>query len=198
MTRRYALGLVAALLALVVTACAGGGGVVEVAIAPAPSVESAGVSEVEVVEPEPAGVEIPKIAAASTLVPLGLNPDRTVRVPPVEQPMQAGWYSDGPRPGEVGPSVILGHVDGGGLPGIFHRLRELAEGDEILVSRVDGSTVTFVVRKVEQVAKSEFPTDRVYGDTDEVELRLITCGGQFDAAARSYRDNIIVYATHQP
>ncbi|SMC68465.1 class F sortase [Lentzea albidocapillata] len=144
---------------------------------------------------EPVEVRIPKIGAKSSLVPLGLNPDETIEVPPVEQPMQAGWYRLARTPGEVGPAVILGHVDGNKQPGIFFRLKELAEGDEVEVSRKDGSTARFRVRATEQIAKSSFPTEAVYGDTGEPELRLITCGGGYDQANRSYRDNIIVYAT---
>ncbi|WP_433265419.1 class F sortase [Actinosynnema sp. CS-041913] len=143
---------------------------------------------------EPTEVSIPKIGARSSLVPLGLNPDETIEVPPVDQPMQAGWYTHARAPGEPGPAIILGHVDGYSRPGIFHRLRQLAPGDEVLVARADGSTVRFAVEKVDQVAKDSFPTQAVYGDTPGPVLRLITCGGVFDKSERSYQDNIIVYA----
>ncbi|MEU0881218.1 class F sortase [Lentzea sp. NPDC005914] len=144
---------------------------------------------------EPTELRIPKIGAKSSLVPLGLNPDETVQVPPVEQPMQAGWYKLARTPGELGPAVLLGHVDGNKQPGIFFRLKELSEGDEVEVSRKDGTTARFRVRRTEQIAKNSFPTEAVYGETDEPELRLITCGGSFDQSARSYKDNIIVYAS---
>jgi sortase (surface protein transpeptidase) len=143
---------------------------------------------------EPAEISIPKIGARSSLVGLALKADESVEVPPVTAPMQAGWFAGGPRPGEPGPAVILGHVNGGGHAGIFARLHELAPGDEVLISRTDGAAARFVVRRVDQIAKSQFPTDAVYGDTAGPELRLITCGGSFDKAARSYRDNVIVYA----
>lgn len=143
---------------------------------------------------EPTEIVIPRIATRSTLIPLGLNPDHTIEVPPVSTPRQAGWYTGGPSPGEVGPAVVLGHVDGNEQEGIFYRLKELTVGDEVSVSRKDGSTVRFVVSKVDQVGKDVFPSDAVYGDTAGPELRLITCGGSFDRAAHSYRDNIIVYA----
>jgi sortase (surface protein transpeptidase) len=143
----------------------------------------------------PAEVAIPRIGARSSLVPLGLNADRTVEVPPVDAPMQAGWFTGAPKPGEPGPAVLLGHVNGGGRAGIFARLAELEPGDEVLVRRGDGGTVRFAVRRVDQVPKTEFPTDEVYGDTAGPELRLITCGGAFDEDADSYRDNIIVYAS---
>ncbi len=144
---------------------------------------------------EPTELRIPKIGAKSSLIPLGLNPDETVEVPPVEKPRQAGWYKLARTPGEAGPAVVLGHVDGNKEPGIFLRLKELVAGDEVEVSRKDGTTARFRVRRTEQIAKNSFPTEAVYGDTAEPELRLITCGGSFDQSARSYRDNIIVYAT---
>jgi LPXTG-site transpeptidase (sortase) family protein len=146
----------------------------------------------------PTEISIPKIGAKSTLVALGLNPDQTIEVPPVSKPMQAGWYTKAPTPGEVGPAVIVGHVDGNKQPGIFYRLKEMAAGDEILVSRQDGTTARFLVSEVKQVAKKEFPTDMVYGDTTDAELRLITCGGQFDHDAHSYVDNIVVFAKFTP
>jgi sortase (surface protein transpeptidase) len=143
----------------------------------------------------PTEISIPKIGAKSSLIALGLNADRTIQVPPVEQPMQAGWYDKAPTPGEIGPAVILGHVDGSKKPGIFFRLKEMAAGDEIVVSRQDGSAARFKVTKVEQVSKKDFPTDLVYGNTEGPELRLITCGGVFDHSAKSYQDNIVVFAT---
>ncbi|MGH3862358.1 class F sortase [Actinokineospora sp.] len=143
---------------------------------------------------KPVSVEIPKIGAKSSLVPVGLTTDGALDVPPTSQPLQAAWYGLGPMPGEVGPSVVLGHVDGDGKPGIFHQLTKLTPGDEVLIAREDGSTLTFVVRRLQQVRKDAFPTEEVYGDTAGPELRLITCGGSFDRATGNYRDNVIAYA----
>ncbi|MFC0439123.1 class F sortase [Kutzneria buriramensis] len=143
----------------------------------------------------PVSVDIPKIGAHSSLVPLGLNADQTIEVPPVSTPMQAGWYKEGPTPGEIGPAVILGHVDGNKQAGIFFRLHELAAGDKISVARQDKTTATFTVQKVELAPKANFPTDAVYGNTSTADLRVITCGGAFDSEAHSYVDNVIVFAT---
>jgi sortase (surface protein transpeptidase) len=142
----------------------------------------------------PASMRIPSIGAASTLVPLGQNPDGTVQVPPVSTPMQAGWYVGSSAPGQQGPAVLLGHVDGDRQTGIFFRLHELTPGATVQITRQDGSVLTFSVTKVDKVAKSSFPTDAVYGPTSDPELRLLTCGGAFDQAAHSYVDNVIVYA----
>lgn len=145
----------------------------------------------------PAGLEltIPKIGVASSLIGLGLNPDHSLAVPSLDTPMQASWYTGGPMPGDVGPAVVLGHVDAHNQPAVFWRLRELSTGDQVYIHRPDGSTATFVVRHKEEVSKTAFPTSAVYGNTDDPELRLITCGGSFDRTKRSYRDNIIIFAT---
>ena len=143
---------------------------------------------------DPVSVDIPKIGAHSTLIPLGLNLDNTVQVPPVTQPMQAGWYSYSPTPGEIGPAVVLGHVDGNKKAGIFYRLKEMAPGDDVEIARKDGSTARFVVTKVDEVPKDVFPTPSVYDNTPDPELRLITCGGVFDHQSHNYLDNVIVYA----
>ena len=142
----------------------------------------------------PKEVDIPKINAKSSLVQLGLNDDKTVQVPPVSRPQQAGWYQNSPTPGEVGPSVILGHVDGNKQEGIFFHLHELTKGDEVDVTRDDGKIAKFIVDHVDTVQKSGFSTDAVYGNTPDAELRLITCGGTFDQASHNYLSNVIAYA----
>lgn len=142
----------------------------------------------------PTAVHIPKLDANSSLITLGLDANQRMQTPPVTTPMQAGWYEPGPAPGQTGPAVIVGHVDGGHKPGIFYRLHELTPGDHITIDRADHSTVTFVVRRTIHAPKDHFPTMEVYGRTAGPELRLITCGGPFDRAAGSYRDNIIVFA----
>ncbi|MER6176077.1 class F sortase [Streptosporangium sp. NPDC001681] len=143
---------------------------------------------------EPRHLDVPRIGVHVPLSRLSLNADGTVQVPPVDRPEQAGWYARGYTPGERGASVILGHVDGGGRKGVFYDLGRMRRGDSISVTRADGSAVTFVVQSVEQVAKSRFPSQRVYGPLDHAGLRLVTCGGGFDRRTGHYTDNIIVYA----
>ena len=142
----------------------------------------------------PVRVDVDAINAHSSLVQLGLNPDKTVEVPPVNQPLQAGWYKFGARPGELGKAVILGHVDGGGQLGVFNKLDQLKAGNAIKVTEAGGQVLNFVVRQVQEVPKAQFPTQAVYGPSNQRELRLITCGGAFDKASGNYVDNIIVSA----
>ncbi|HEY0578769.1 MAG TPA: class F sortase [Pseudonocardia sp.] len=143
----------------------------------------------------PTEVRIDAINATSSLVPLGLNPNRTITVPPVNTPLQASWYRLGPTPGAAGPAIILGHVNGNGKEGIFAKLNQLKPGDQVKVTRQDGKTAVFTVTKLQQIAKNTFPTVDVYGDTPDAQLRLITCGGGFDKGKGSYVDSIIAFAT---
>ncbi|HEY9522304.1 MAG TPA: class F sortase, partial [Thermopolyspora sp.] len=143
----------------------------------------------------PRRLEIPEIGVNAPLSTVGVTKARAIQVPPLSRPQVAAWYRYGPVPGELGPAVIVGHVNTRRGPAVFGRLRELKRGDKIQVLRSDGVTTEFTVDGVEQVGKSTFPTSRVYGNARVAALRLITCGGVFNAKAHSYTDNIIVYAT---
>lgn len=144
----------------------------------------------------PVRLEIPAIAVSTELMSLGLNADGTVEVPPLRADSPAGWYRNLKTPGEVGPAVILGHVDTAhDGPAVFYRLRELHPGDRVTVRRQDGSVAVFVVERVVEVPKTDFPTDAVYGPVDYPALRLVTCGGTFDRLRHEYRSNTLVYAT---
>lgn len=140
----------------------------------------------------PRRLEVPSIGVDSELMALGLQADGTLEVPPDGFP--AGWYTGAPNPGEIGPAIIAGHVDWGGRPGVFFDLRDLSPGDDIVITRHDGSTARFRVTHTEQFDKDAFPTRAVYGDIDHAGLRLITCAGVFDPNLRSYGDNLVVFA----
>lgn len=187
--RWLATGCAVLVCGLGLVACGGSG-----SAGPATGGSPATTSSAAIPVSPPSWVDIPSIAARSSLIGLGLNPDKSIQVPPVDQPQQAGWYKFGPPPGQVGPAVILGHIDGDHQEGIFWKLHELKPGDKVLVGQQDGHTLTFTVTKVDSVAKDSFPTDAVYGNTSDPELRLITCGGAFDASTGHYLDNFIVYA----
>src|SRR5919206_2479039 len=141
--------------------------------------------------PAPVRIEIRAIGVSAPVDPLGLNPDGTMQVP--EDFARTGYYTGRPVPGEVGPSVVVGHVDSRRGPAVFYHLGRLQPGAEVVVHRADHSVVTFVVERSKQVPKSEFPTDEVYGPTPGPTLRLVTCGGSFDRRSGHYRDNTIVF-----
>ena len=141
----------------------------------------------------PVRLQIPAIDVSTPLVKLGRLPDGSLEVP--KDWGTAGWYDKGPRPGQPGPAVILGHVDSKTGPAVFYQLRALRPGDIVRVGLADGRMLTFRVQRLQRYPKDEFPTEAVYFPTLNRELRLITCGGEFDYARHSYLDNIVVYAT---
>jgi sortase (surface protein transpeptidase) len=141
---------------------------------------------------EPVRLRIPALGVDAPLTHLGVAPNGTIEVP--ADFAVPGWFDQGPRPGQPGPAVILGHVDSKAGPAVFYRLNRLPVGAVVFVDRADGSTVDFRVRGMQHVAKTAFPTDLVYAPTLEPSLRLVTCGGHFDHTKSSYTDNVIVYA----
>jgi sortase (surface protein transpeptidase) len=141
---------------------------------------------------DPVRLRIPALHVTGAVQRLGLQPGGAIAVP--SRTDVAGWYANGPRPGQPGPAVVLGHVDSTAGPGIFFDLYRLSAGALVEVDRADGSTVTFRVTRVDRVPKTRFPTDLVYAPTLDPTLRLVTCGGRFDPARGSYRDNVIAFA----
>ncbi|MGH3942338.1 MAG: class F sortase [Pseudonocardiaceae bacterium] len=159
----------------------------------APAAASRPINAAVLAESAPLSVQIPAIGLATDrLIDLGLAEDRTLEVP--GDAGTAGWFTLSPTPGELGPSVLAGHVNYKSVPGVFSRLHEMHPGDTITIDRADGTSAVFTTYQVDLYPKSDFPTEQVYGNTDQPELRLITCGGSFDPAARSYRDNVVVFA----
>ncbi|MGW1125962.1 class F sortase [Streptomyces sp. NPDC002526] len=141
----------------------------------------------------PAHVSIPSLGVDSDIMRLGLNPDRTVEVPPADKGMTTGWYTGSAVPGEPGAAVLIGHNDTRFGRAVFHDLRKIAKGADIVVRDGRGKDIHFEVTAHETVSKNAFPTARVYGRTTERALRLITCDGAFDTAGHPV-DNLIVYA----
>lgn len=145
---------------------------------------------------KPVAIDIPVIGVHSSLQYLGLNPDGTVQVPSGSLYDVPAWYKYSPTPGSVGPSVIIGHVDSAASgPSVFFRVGELQPGNKVMVGRRDGSVAVFEITGVRQYPKAQFPTQLVYGNTKNAALRLITCGGSFNASTGHYLDNVIAFAT---
>ncbi len=144
----------------------------------------------------PMSVDIPAIGVHSELLRLGLNADGTIQVPSLATSAdEAAWYMYSPTPGQIGASVIEGHVDSYRGPAVFFRLGALRPGDVIDVTLADGVTAIFRVTGVRDYAKVKFPTGIIYGPTDYAALRLITCGGTFDPATGHYLSSTVVFAS---
>jgi sortase (surface protein transpeptidase) len=144
----------------------------------------------------PVEVEVPAVDISAPVVPLGLTAAGALEVP--QDFSTAGWWAAGPEPGERGAAVITAHVDSKAGPAAFFTLSDTSPGDKVQVHREDGSIVTFVIDRLGQYPKDDFPTLQVYGKTPVPTLRLVTCGGIFNESIGHYRDNIVAYATRNP
>jgi hypothetical protein len=142
--------------------------------------------------PPPTRIQLPAIGIDASLVRLDLDRDGVIEVPTDFN--RPGWYRRGPAPGEDGAAVILGHLDSYTGPAVFWRLPSLHPGDTILISREDGSQLTFAVQRTVSYSVDTFPSFDVYGVTPRPELRLITCGGTYSASRRQYLSNVVIFA----
>lgn len=144
----------------------------------------------------PVSLSIPAIGVHSALLHLGLNADGTIQVPSlVTSADEAAWYKYSATPGQVGASVIEGHVDSYQGAAVFFRLGALSPGDTVDVRLADGVTAIFRVTGVREYLKSQFPAKEIYGATNYAALRLVTCGGVFDSATKHYLSSTVVFAS---
>ena len=143
----------------------------------------------------PVRVDIPAIGVSSSLLHLGLRPDGSLEVPQGPEFDSAAWYDGSPRPGDIGPSVLEGHVSSAARgPSVFFDVARLTVGQRVDVLREDGTTASFEVYDLQQFPKDGFPTFAVYGNTAGPELRLITCGGTIAESTGRFDDNVVVFA----
>jgi Sortase domain len=111
----------------------------------------------------------------------------------VPQVGRAGWFDEGPRPGEPGRAVVIGHLDSQNGPGLFALLPGVRPGTDVSVTDASGAVHHFAVVGKAQVPKATFPSGAVYGPSSRPVLVLITCGGPYTVGV-GYRDNVLVYA----
>ncbi|MHC0429731.1 class F sortase [Streptomyces sp. O3] len=142
----------------------------------------------------PLRMRIAAIGVDTPLMGLGLLPDGTLDTPPGDATELAGWYRDGTAPGAVGTALTVGHLDSATGPAVFYRLGALRQGDTVEVDRADGRTAVFTIHAVELHEGEAFPDERVYGQADRPELRVITCGGGYAGPDAGYQGNTVVYA----
>lgn len=190
---------VAAFVVLVIIVLSGAlfmyhpGFLVEKVEAPTTVATSTALIEGEVMkESSPVRIKIPTLAIdASFSEPLGLTAEGEIEVP--KDYVSVGYYKNGPTPGELGPAVVLGHVDSVDGPAVFFSLGQLEVGNEIMIERADGTVATFAVTEIERNEQSEFPTTKVYSNLNYAGLRLITCSGVYSHEKLRYSHNLIIY-----
>lgn len=137
-----------------------------------------------------------KIAAISVNAPIekvSVTKAGAMGIP--KDPMDAAWFSPGPRPGEMGNAVIDGHLNWyQGATGVFAKLRSVKPGDRIMVVDESRKEVAFVVRDIRTYAAGADATDVFRSTDDGSHLILITCDGAWDAHAKQYSKRLVVFA----
>jgi hypothetical protein len=153
-------------------------------------------ADIGVLTPSPIAAPTRVIIAAlhidGPVIPVGVNDAGQLDVPPDARTLV--WYRYGPSPGGSGSAVIAGHLNWRGTTGIFARLDKTPVGATITVVYDDGSQQDFIVSTVELVDKPAVAVNGTFAREGERLLRLVTCGGEFEKAVRSYRSNVVVTA----
>lgn len=140
----------------------------------------------------PVRVRIPRIGVNAPIETVGIEADGTMGTP--KDFADVGWYGYGPMPGQVGASVIAGHVDSVHGPAVFWSLRDLRPGDRIEVDLLGGVTRRFVVDGSGSYQSDAAPLSAIFSWSGPPRLVVITCGGVFDRARHAYDHRLIVYA----
>ncbi|SCD63696.1 LPXTG-site transpeptidase (sortase) family protein [Streptomyces sp. di188] len=162
-----------------------------VAVSPSPAERSPGK---HLARSTPTRLVIPSIGVNAPFTALDVDSKGRLEAPPPNDTNLVGWYAKGVSPGELGTAIVAGHVDTKTSAAVFARLSELKKGDRFQVRRADGTRATFVVDEAESFAKDDFPNERVYADTPDAQVRLITCAGAYDHTAKDYTENLVVFA----
>ncbi|MFF7674589.1 class F sortase [Actinacidiphila glaucinigra] len=167
---------------------------------PQPSAASAALSDAATITAppplppaQPTRIRIPGVSIDAPIMNVGLDSRGVIAAPPLEKAGEAAWFKDSVSPGARGSSVIVGHVDNESGPAVFYSLGALKKGSTIDVVRDDGTTAIFTIYGIEVFTKAEFPAKRIYKDTKDPELRVITCGGTYTKDS-GYSGNVVVFA----
>jgi hypothetical protein len=145
----------------------------------------------------PVAVRVADPAITAPVVATGADPRTGEMLLPSDASV-VGWYAPGPAPGEPGSTVIAGHVDRDGTRGAFFDLAAVPIGAPVTVGLSDGSTRSFRVVQRRSFPKAQLDREGVFARGGPSTLVLVTCGGPFDRATRSYEDNVVLWAVPEP
>jgi sortase (surface protein transpeptidase) len=161
---------------------------VKVATSMAPHVETTYTASEDI----PARLSIPSLKIDAAIQSLGVNAKGNMASP--SNFRDVGWYKYGPTPGQKGSAVIDGHVDNGlGLSGVFKDLHKIAIGADIFIETKNGERLRFIVVEVESYPYKGVPVDRLFTRSDDAYLNLVTCGGTWVKADKTYDQRLVVY-----
>ncbi|OHA91674.1 MAG: hypothetical protein A2758_00085 [Candidatus Zambryskibacteria bacterium RIFCSPHIGHO2_01_FULL_49_18] len=135
---------------------------------------------------------IPKLSIDAEVQHVGVTKTGNMAAP--NNFTDVSWYKYGTAPGVKGSAVIAGHVDNAlGVPAIFFDLKDLEEGDEIIVVKKNGERLHYKVVDEEIYPYNDAPLKRIFNASDDSYLNLITCQGEWVPEAKSAAFRLVVY-----
>lgn len=148
---------------------------------------------------DPRYITIPAIGVNKTRIyPVGVTDQNLLDTP--RNIHDAGWYKKSMTPGtDYGAVLINAHNGGINKDGVFARLSELKESDEITVERGDGKKYTYVVvenqnMSLEDVAKDGMKMMMQSADPEKEGLNLITCAGKWIPRIQQFDQRVMLRA----
>ncbi len=144
--------------------------------------------------PVPIRLVVATAALNMAVKSVGVGADGQMALP--ADPTDIGWYRFGPGPADRAGSVVLGgHLDSREFGvGPLSRLRKVRPGDLIEITMTDRSVAGYRVTTVKNIPKQKLAVDDLFDREGSRRLRIVTCGGPYDADAGGYRDNLVVTA----
>lgn len=141
----------------------------------------------------PKRIIINKIGVNANVESVGKDKQGRMDVP--RNANNTAWYNLGSKPGEVGNSVIAGHLDKiDGSAAIFYNLTSLSIGDNIQIIDQNNKTLNFKVIDKKVYSNQSFPVETVFGRSNTKRLNLITCDGIFNTNVQSYSHRVVVFS----
>jgi LPXTG-site transpeptidase (sortase) family protein len=142
----------------------------------------------------PSRLTIPKIGVNANVIQMGITTTGSMQAPATNQ--ATGWYKYGARPGNVGSAVIDGHL-GLSNEAVFGKLDKLLVGDAITVLDDQGSTISFIVKRI---ATFERDSDAaaIFNSETGSHLNLITCNGDWESHQATYSKRLVVFSDAVP
>lgn len=135
---------------------------------------------------------IPWIGINTALESVGLTSDGAVGVP--QDPANAALFSHGPRPGEKGSALVVGHFGWkNGVPTVFDDLNQLRKGDQVFIDDGYGAVIKFVVRELKIYDPDDDTTEIFQADDGKIHLNLISCYGIWNEVLKSYPTRLVVF-----
>ncbi len=140
----------------------------------------------------PVRMKIPSLKIDTHIESAGLTKEGAVAVP--KGPDNVVWFDLGPRPGEIGSSVINGHSGyKDNKPAVFDNLDKLRKGDKIYVEDEFGAATVFVVREFETYNSKANPAEVFSSNDGASHLNLVTCTGNWNEAERTHSNRLVVF-----